>query len=223
MKILVAEDEIVTRKLLIKLLRGKGHEVKAAINGVETLEFFASFQPELVLLDVHMPELDGWQVLDKIRSQSTVPVLMLTGLDSTEDVVKGLEQGADDYLKKPVELSELEARINSVFRRVNNKIEPSKVVAGPISIDVAAHEAHCLDKPLGLTKKEFALLLLLARNLGKATRHGEILDTVWGPDTKADSTDIKQYIHFLRKKIEAVAPGSIVLESVRGVGYRLNL
>lgn len=218
MRILIAEDDSSSRELLRRFLESKGHEVLLATNGIEALERFESGGIDLVLLDVMMPKLDGWAVLREIRKGSLVPVIMVTVKDATEDKVQGLELGADDYVTKPFDLRELEARIAAVMRRV----APGPVIeVGELSIDDEKKEVRLRGQPVELSPKEYELLRLLASRPGKVFSHREILEKIWAGSDFASSEDVKKYIYLLRNKIEQDPEEPKLILTVRGFGYKL--
>ena len=220
MQVLIAEDDPSSRELLRRFLESKGHTVIAAANGAEALEKFAEAQVDLVLLDVMMPKLDGWAVLKEIRAESDVPVIMVTVKDATEDKVKGLELGADDYITKPFDLRELEARISAVMRRV----APGPVIdLGELQIDDEKKEVRVRGELVELSPKEYDLLKLLASRPGKVFSHREILEKIWAGSSFASSEDVKKYIYLLRNKIEADPEHPELIVTVRGFGYKLAL
>ena len=220
MRVLIAEDDPNSRELLRRFLESKGHTVSVAANGAEVLEKFVEAPVDLVLLDVMMPKLDGWAVLEKIREESDVPVIMVTVRDATEDKVKGLELGADDYITKPFDLRELEARISAVMRRV----APGPVIdLGELQIDDERKEVRVRGEPVELSPKEYDLLKLLASRPGKVFSHREILAKIWVGSSFASSEDVKKYIYLLRNKIEADPEHPELIVTVRGFGYKLAL
>jgi DNA-binding response OmpR family regulator len=218
MRILIAEDDPSSRELLRRFLESKGHEVLLAANGLEALERFGSEGADLVLLDVMMPKLDGWAVLREVRKGSSVPVIMVTVKDATEDKVRGLELGADDYVTKPFDLRELEARISAVMRRV----APGPVIeVGELLIDDERKEVRLRGEPVELSPKEYELLRLLASRPGKVFSHREILEKIWAGSEFASSEDVKKYIYLLRNKIEEDPEEPRLILTVRGFGYKL--
>lgn len=220
MRILLAEDDPAARRLLAKYLTAKGFEVIDASDGAQALEAFVAHDPDAVLLDVNMPRMDGWQVLQEIRSMSSTPVIMLTVYDTTADKVRGLSQGADDYVTKPFDLVEIEARLRAVTRRAGFKSK--RVRCGPILIDDEAKEVRLHGRLVNLSPKEYDLLRLLASRPGRVFSNAEILQAVW-PDRADEGTseDVKKYIYFLRGKIEADPENPRLIHTVRGFGYKL--
>ncbi len=220
MRILIAEDDPSSRELLVRFLRSKGHEVIAAADGAEALERFEEGGADLVLLDVMMPVIDGWAVLEELRQRrrSPVPVIMVTVRDATEDKVRGLQLGADDYITKPFDLRELEARIEAVMRR---SAPGPRLELGELVIDDEKKEVRVRGEPVELSPKEYELLRLLASRPGKVFSHREILERVWAGSSFASSEDVKKYIYLLRNKIEEDPESPKLILTVRGFGYKL--
>jgi DNA-binding response OmpR family regulator len=220
MRILIAEDDATSLHLLRKFLEAKGHFVIAAMNGQEALDKFSKEKPELVLLDVMMPKLDGWMVLQKVReSGAKTPVIMVTAKDSTDDKVRGFSTGADDYITKPFDLREVEARIEAVMRRVS---QSPYMQLGALQIDDERKEVRLGDRVIDLSPKEYELLRLLASKPGKVFSHREIIDAIWRDNPYASSEDVKKYIYLLRNKIEEDVENPKIILTVRGFGYKLG-
>ncbi|MDR7417843.1 MAG: response regulator transcription factor [Armatimonadota bacterium] len=219
MKILVVEDDARSRDLLIKYLGAKGHEVNGADDGLRAVDAVRTAAPDLVLLDVNLPGLDGWGVLKRLRTFSRVPVIMVTVRDAPQDKVAGLDLGADDYITKPFDLRELDARIAAVMRRYQG----GPAVAGPsreVMIDDDRKQAMVRGRPVALSPKEFDLLRLLASRPGKVFSTEEILSAVWPDRHAAAAEDVKKYIHMLRNKIEQDPSEPRIIVTARGFGYR---
>lgn len=220
MRILIAEDDQTSLHLLRKFLESKGHYVIAAVNGQEALDKCAEHKPELLLLDVMMPKLDGWTVLQKLRETgSKTPVIMVTAKDSTDDKVRGFSTGADDYITKPFDLREVEARIEAVMRRVS---QSPYMQLGALQIDDERKEVRLHEKAIDLSPKEYDLLKLLASKPGKVFSHREIIDAIWRENPYASSEDVKKYIYLLRNKIEEDVENPKIILTVRGFGYKLG-
>lgn len=219
MKILVIEDEEDAREILQIYLEAKGHQVILASDGVAGLRQFAEAEPQVVLLDLMMPRLDGWEVLSAIRAQSDRPVLMLTAKDGTEDVVRALAAGVDDYIVKPFKLREVEARIEAVWRRCH----PGTVLrSGELVLDDAKKEVHLGKRLIVLSPREYQLLKLLASEPGRVFSDTQIVRQVWPEGSLASSGDVKRYIHLLRRKVELDPPHPRLVLTVRGFGYKLG-
>jgi DNA-binding response OmpR family regulator len=220
MRILIAEDDTTSLHLLRKFLEAKGHYVIAARNGQEALDTFSKEKPELVLLDVMMPKLDGWAVLQKLREGGAkTPIIMVTAKDSTDDKVHGFSTGADDYITKPFDLREVAARMEAVLRRVS---QSPYMKLGALQIDDERKEVRLNEKLIDLSPKEYDLLKLLASKPGKVFSHREIIDSIWQDNQYASSEDVKKYIYLLRNKIEKDIENPKIVLTVRGFGYKLG-
>jgi len=222
MKVLIVEDDADISRLLTFYFEAKGHEVILAYDGLVALEQYKLHQPDLILLDVMLPRLDGWGVLEAVRADSGVPVIMLTALGDTEDIVKGLSIGADDYLRKPFEIRELEARILSISRRLEHSTQPV-TVCGHISIDNRTKAVTVDSEPVSLSPKEYDLLQLLASDPGRVFSSEEIIGNLWSEAGRATSMDVKQYIYHLRNRIERDPQKPQFIQNVKGFGYKLNV
>ncbi len=221
MRILIAEDDKTSQDLIKKFLEAKGHRVIVASDGQEALEAFSNEPPDLVLLDVMMPKVDGWGVLRQIRERGETPVIMLTVKDATEDKVQGLSLGADDYIVKPFDLREIEARIDAVMRRCGAPLAQLEV--GPIAIDDERKEVTVYGERADLSPKEYELLRFLASKPGRVFSHEEILRSVWAESPYAGAEDVKKYVYLLRNKIEKNSEKPDLVVTVRGFGYKLNV
>ncbi|MGH7418718.1 MAG: response regulator transcription factor, partial [Candidatus Rokuibacteriota bacterium] len=195
------EDDARSRDLLARYLAAKGHAVATAEDGARALESVVAVEPDLVLLDVNLPVMDGWGVLETVRGFSRVPVIMVTVRDAAPDKVAGLQRGADDYITKPFDLRELEARIEAVMRRYQPP--PSEVIrAGDVALDNERKEVRVRGQIVALSPREFELLRLLASRPGKTFSSEEIVAAVWADREAAATEDVKKYVHMLRAKIE---------------------
>jgi DNA-binding response OmpR family regulator len=211
--------------LLQNTLGNEGYEVQIAHNGAEALRTAYAYQPDLILLDVMMPEMDGWETLRRLREFSDVPVIMLTAVTDPDSTVQGLDIGADDYVGKPFEIHEVKARIRALLRRA----VPSPAVSsqllrfdgGDLVIDPAAHKVTVRGKTVDLTPTEYKLLLYLAHHAGRTLSSGQILDNVWGPGYEDSPTNVKVYVRHLRRKIEADPRQPRYILTRWGVGYYL--
>ena len=217
-KALLVEDDTEILQLLKVYFEAKGHEVIASVDGVTALEEFRRAEPDVVILDIGLPRLDGWSVLEAIRAGSDVPVILLTSHDGTEDVVRGLSLGADDYLSKPFQVRELDARIEAVCRRVQCPPVGGVLEIGPIRIDDRAKLVTVNGGDVLLTPKEYYLLRLLASDTERVFSNEEILARVWPDSSQAMATDVKQYVHRLRRKVGAAGTR---IKTIKGFGYRL--
>jgi two-component system response regulator RegX3 len=215
-KLLVVEDEDAIAEPLVDGLRREGYEVSRVATGAEALE---APEPDLVLLDLRLPDIDGFTVCREMRSRSTVPIIVVTAKGEEVDRVVGLELGADDYVVKPFGLRELIARIRAVTRRAGSRGEPPEVLqVGPLAIDPRARRATLDGEELQLTVKEFDLLTLLAQDPGAVVSRQRILEEVWQTNWYGSAKTIDVHVASLRKKLGE--PGWI--ETVRGIGLRLR-
>jgi len=223
-RVLVAEDDADVRELVCTILRRAGHDASEARDGQQALRALYDVRPDLVILDVAMPELDGFQALERIRDLSDVPVLMLTARDTEMDKVRGLRGGADDYVTKPFGRAELLARVDALLRRTAGRTEaPEGYADDLLRVDFAQRTAEAADQELKLTPQEFRLLAAFVRHAGQVLSHDQLLELVWG-DAYATSRDqVKLYVGYLRRKLEqALPPGEMPIETVRGFGYRFR-
>ncbi|MPY96258.1 MAG: response regulator [Acidimicrobiia bacterium] len=220
-RILVVEDDPSIRELTERGLRGGGFEVVTAASGDEGVRRFRADHPDLVVLDVMLPGLDGLEVCRAIRASSVVPVVMLTARTDAVDVVVGLEMGADDYVTKPFEMPVLIARVRAALRRASLSAPAGDVLRlGPVRVDVAAHIVARGDERIELTATEFRLLVELGRHAGQVLSREQLLERVWGYGYLGDSRLVDATVQRLRSKIEAEPSRPRVIETVRGFGYR---
>ena len=220
-RILLVEDDPSIREVTAIGLGAAGFEVVTAADGVEGLDRFKAEPFDLVLLDVMLPRLDGYEVSRQIRRTSTVPIVMLTARGDTMDVVVGLEAGADDYVRKPFDLSELTARVRAALRRAGaGATETTLLRLGPLAIDVAGRTVTRDDAEIPLTRTEFDLLLELVRHPGQVLSRDILLDRVWGYDYLGDSRLVDVAIQRLRAKVEADPASPELIQTVRGAGYK---
>jgi two-component system response regulator MtrA len=220
-RILLVEDDPSIREVTAIGLGAAGFAVTTAVDGVDGLERFRAEAFDLVLLDVMLPRLDGYEVCRQIRRTSTVPVVMLTARADTMDVVVGLEAGADDYVRKPFEVPELIARIRAALRRAGGTTEEaSQLHLGPVEIDIAGRVAIRAGDQIALTRTEFDLLVELVRHAGQVLTRDTLLDRVWGYDYLGDSRLVDVAIQRLRSKIEADPAAPELIQTVRGAGYK---
>jgi len=223
MNILVVEDDARSRELLVRYLSAKGHAVATAEDGNRALESVAASEPDLVLLDGNLPVMDGWAVLEALRKFSRVPVIMVTVRDATRDKLAGLGLGADDYITKPFDLRELEARIQAVMRRYQAQAASAGVIrTGEVVVDDERKEVTVRGKPVRLSPREFGILRLLTSRPGKVFSSAEILAAAWPDREGATMEDVKKYIHMLRRKLERDPGKPRIIVTVRGFGYRLS-
>jgi DNA-binding response OmpR family regulator len=220
-RILVVDDDPSTRDLLRGMLERAGHEVREAEDGRAGLRDLYAATPDLVILDVNMPELDGWATLERIRDLSEVPVLMLTARESEMERVRGLRGGADDYVVKPFGHQELVARVQALLRRAGARAGEQQTYADPaVTIDFAQREVRFRERDVKLTPLEFRLLAMFVRHPNQVLSRDQLLELVWGDSLGVSPEQVKLYIGYLRRKLEPSAPESTPIETVRGFGYR---
>jgi two-component system response regulator RegX3 len=222
--ILVVEDEESFRDALQYMLTREGFDVTLAPNGAEGMKLFDAKHPDLVLLDLMLPEVSGTEVCKYIRSKSNTPVIMLTAKDTEIDKVVGLELGADDYVTKPFSTRELLARIRAVMRR-GGEVELDAIGAiegGPIRMDVERHTLLVNGSSVPMPLKEFELLEFLMRNSGRVLTRGQLMDRVWGSNYVGDGKTLDVHIKRIRSKIEPDPANPVYLTTIRGLGYRFE-
>ncbi len=224
-RVLIVEDDPNVAEVVARYLAREGYEVEIVADGALGLERALADLPDLVVLDLMLPSLDGLEVCRRLRAQAPVPVIMLTARGEEADRIVGLELGADDYIAKPFSPRELTARVKAVLRRASGPLtaqqEPAVLRAGDLVVDVVVHEAHLADEPVALTSKEFDLLAHLMRNPRKAFRREELLEEVWG-FSYGDTSTVTVHVRRLREKIEADPSNPRYVCTVWGVGYRFE-
>lgn len=220
-KVLIVDDEMRMRRVITDYLRIKGYDTVEAGDGAEALERFFQEQPDLVLLDVMMPRMDGWEVCRRIRAKSRVPVIMLTAKGEEEDELQGFQLGVDEYISKPFSLKILLARIEAVLRRGSGPVSSSPSVPIPdgLHVDMAGREVRVNGEPVELTYTEFELLTYLMNNAGVALSRDKILDNVWRYDYYGDARTVDTHIKKLRSKLGAVGE---CIRTIRGIGYKFD-
>jgi len=217
--ILVVDDEKHIIELAKLYLEKEGYCVKEAYDGTEALAKIKSLQPVLVVLDLMLPGIDGWEVCRRVRGESNIPIIMLTARADDVDKIVGLEIGADDYLTKPFNPRELVARVRAVLRRYEKATRPGQVIKiGQVTIEPQGREVTVRDKVVKLRTKEFDLLLTLAQHKGIVLSRDQLLDLVWGFDFYGQTRTIDVHIAQLREKL---ADSDLVIDTVRGIGYKL--
>jgi two-component system OmpR family response regulator len=221
--ILVVDDEPNIVDVIAMALRFEGFEVESASNGADAIAAVAARRPELLILDVMLPDLDGFEVARRLAAAHVdVPIIFLTARDSTEDKVHGLTVGGDDYVTKPFSLEELVARIRTILRRAGLSDDPSsRLVFADLELDEDAHEVSRGGRPIELTATEFRLLRYLMLNPRRVLTRPQLLDHVWNYDFGGDARVLETYISYLRKKVDFADPP--LIHTVRGVGYALRL
>ncbi len=220
-KILIVEDEANIRELLRLYLEREGYTVFEAENGVEGIKKWKSDKPDMLLLDVMMPVMDGWAVCREIRAESDVPIIMLTAKGETADRVSGLEMGADDYIVKPLEMPEVIARVRAVFRRMAPDDAPEKLSFDNLVIDKQAYDLVIKGKRVDAPPKEIELLYFLASSPNRVFTRAQLLDDVWGFDYFGDTRTVDVHVKRLREKLEGVSD-KWELKTVWGVGYKFE-
>lgn len=224
-RILVVDDETSITELIATSLRFVGYEVATAFDGRSALITAEEFKPHALILDVMMPDMDGFEVCRQLRSNGVgAGVLFLTARDTTEDKVTGLTVGGDDYVTKPFSLEELVARIRALLRRIGvapSEIDDEVISFADLKLNEATHEVHRAGNLLDLSPTEFTLLRYLLINAGRVVSKAQILDHVWQYDFRGDAGIVETYISYLRKKIDIYDPA--LIHTVRGVGYRLKM
>ena len=226
-KIFIVEDEESVLEPLELLLTKEGFKVTSARTGREALDNYERIEPDLILLDIMLPEVSGTEVCRQIRTKSNVPIIMLTAKDSEIDKVVGLELGADDYITKPYSSRELVARIRAVLRRntgefTDESTNSGSLTAGPVRMDVERHLVSINNENVTFPLKEFELLEFLMRNAGRVLTRMQLIDRVWGSDYVGDTKTLDVHIKRLRSKIEVDPANPVVIQTVRGLGYKME-
>jgi DNA-binding response OmpR family regulator len=219
-RILVVDDEANIIDLVRLYLERDGYQVEAASDGAQAIEKIGSLSPDLVILDIMMPEIDGFEVCRQVRSDSDVPIIMLTARDEDIDKIVGLELGADDYLTKPFNPRELAARVKAILRRAEHtpQIDTRPVSIGDVSIDPARREVTVAGKAVNLRAQEFDLLLTLAEHKGLVLSREQLLNLAWGFDFYGQTRTVDVHVAHLRKRL---AKSELRIETITGVGYKL--
>ena len=227
--ILVVDDEPTIRETLVEALEAEGYRAIPASDGRQALELFRAERPDLILLDLMLPEISGMDLCRIIRRESGVPIVMLTAKDSEVDKIVGLELGADDYVTKPFSLRELTARVRAMFRRLeqqgasasesSSEAAPPLVDLGRVQLDMAGHRLLRDGVTVSIRPKAFELLAFLVRNPGQVFTRDQLLERVWGYDYGGETRTVDVHVHWLRSEIEADPAKPAYLHTVRGVGY----
>ncbi|PTQ57214.1 MAG: Two-component response regulator [Candidatus Carbobacillus altaicus] len=226
-KILIIDDEADWVELLRDTLEQKGYQVTVAYDGLSGLEK-ARERPDLILLDIMMPGLDGYELCQRIRDAVLIPILFLSAKQSETDKIKALALGGDDYIVKPFSLKELLARIEAHLRREARSAsrQPSLSRAhlrfGPLTVDLKAHQAMIDGRLIPLTKKEFAILELLALHAGQVFSKEQIYERIWGYDAEGDAATVTEHVRNIRAKLDAADPDTVYIKTVWGIGYRFD-
>jgi two-component system OmpR family response regulator len=221
-RLLVVEDDPNIRELLSASLRFAGFAVDAVTTGAEAVTAGREAKPDLIVLDVMLPDYDGFEVIKRLRETGIrVPVVFLTARDGTEDKVRGLTAGGDDYVTKPFSLEELTARIRAVLRRTAGDPGPNRLIFADLELDEETHEVVRAGQTVSLSPTEFKLLRYLMLNAGRVLSKAQILDHVWNYDFRGDDSIVESYISYLRRKVDIAEPR--LIHTLRGVGYVLRL
>jgi two-component system response regulator MprA len=220
-RVLVVEDDEDIAQALQRSLRMEGYEVRAAADGPAALEHGRSFAPDLVILDLGLPGLDGLEVARSLRADDDVPILILTARDAVADRIDGLDVGADDYMVKPFDVGELKARLRALLRRAKPQEDPDALSFAELRLDPNRHGAEVGESFVELTRTEYQLLELLMLNPRRVLTHSVIYDRVWGYDFGPTSNALRVYIGYLRRKLEDAGARELI-HTVRGVGYALR-
>jgi len=220
-RLLVVEDDPNILELLSASLRFAGFDITTATTGSEAVSLASRARPDLVVLDVMLPDLDGFEVIKLMRAQGgRVPVVFLTARDATDDKIRGLTLGGDDYVTKPFSLEELTARIRAVLRRTRGDSAPPRLTFADLELDEETHEVYRAGKRVSLSPTEFKLLRYLMLNANRVLSKAQILDHVWNYDFRGDDNIVESYISYLRRKVDTVEPR--LIHTLRGVGYVLR-
>lgn len=219
--VVIIEDEQRIRELVSRVLADRGHDVEATATAMEGLQAVVRVSPELVILDMGLPDLDGTELLKMIRAVSAVPIIVATARSEDRDVIRTLDAGADDYLIKPFSVDQLEARVRAVLRRSASEGRQGPMKVGEITIDVAAREARLAGEPIDLSPKEFDVLRFLAERCGEVVSKRELLAEVWRQPYGGSEKTVDVHISWLRKKLGESAAESRYLQTVFGVGVKL--
>jgi DNA-binding response OmpR family regulator len=224
-RVLVVDDDVDILSLLHEVLETSGYEVYGAANGREGLRALYGFQPDVVLLDVAMPQLDGWLTLDRIRDLSDVPVLMLTARTAVADKVRGLRGGADDYVTKPFDLDELLARVEALLRRSWRSSDlPEAYEDERLRVDFVQRRVTVYGREVAFTPLEFRLLAAFVRHPNQVLSRERLLELVWRDPNGVSPDQVKLYVAYVRRKLEAAGrPGEVWIETLRGFGYRYRV
>ena len=220
-RVLVVDDEPNIVDVVAMALRFQGFEVASAASGKEALSAVESFRPEVMILDVMLPDMEGFEVAERLGAErGHVPILFLTARDASEDKLRGLTTGGDDYMTKPFSLEELVARIRNILRRTGNGSDSSRLVFEDLELDEDTREVTRANEPVELTATEYRLLRYLMLNPRRVLTRGQILDHVWDYDFGGDARVLETYISYLRKKLDRHGP--TLIHTSRGVGYALR-
>ncbi|RMF41348.1 MAG: DNA-binding response regulator [Anaerolineae bacterium] len=223
--LLLIDDDSNLVALLGTYLENQGYQVRSASNGREGLRALFRQPPDLVILDVTMPEKDGWETLERIREVSDIPVIMLTARGEESDILRGFSLGADDYVTKPFSFAQLAARVGAVLGRAKNResTQPRQLQAGDLRVDLSTHKVYRGPTLISLTPTEYKLLVALMKRNGTTVSPEDLVREVWGPQYANEVGHVRRYIWHLRKKIEPDPENPIYIHNDRGYGYRFQV
>ncbi len=223
--VLIVEDDPDTTFLLKQVIRNNGFDVLSAQDGKEAINKYMEHQPSIILLDVMMPEMDGWEALNNLRRISNVPVIIISALSGKSEILRGFQGGVDDYINKPFHNEEVIARIKAVLRRSQEKKELTRLVFPEVSllIDRVNQEVFLKEKRVTLTSKEFAILLILAKAAPSVVTYQTVALETWGEDTEDTYKRIKYIVYLIRKKLDEVDPENNLIQNADRLGYRLRI
>jgi two-component system, OmpR family, response regulator MprA len=223
-KLLVIDDEPDTVTLLKHILIREGFDVAGAANGREAINKMNEVQPSLILLDMMMPEMDGWQTIDKIQEISDVPIIILSAMNQSDSIIRALQMGADDYITKPFNQAEVVARIGSVLRRSGGSKKMARIGVESIGLvlDLDTHEAYLNEKSIQLTGKMFEVLHMLIQSAPRLVPYQELTEKIWGKDSPAIRNRLKYLVYLLRQEFEKVGAQVNVIDNIGRLGYKLN-
>jgi DNA-binding response OmpR family regulator len=223
-QLLVVDDDADTVFLLKQVMRIAGFNVIGALNGHEALRKVSEYEPDLVLLDLMMPKINGWEVYSRIRQMTVAPVIVISAAGNKEQVVRGLQSGFDDYITKPFSNAEVVARVQAVLRRTSKPQEDKRIIFPQIqmTIDLSTHDVTVNGEKLFLTPKEFAILSILARHAPDLVRYDQIAEAVWYSRSSDARNRTKYFVYLLRKKLEKCLPGFELIQNLDRRGYRFQ-
>jgi len=223
-KLLVIDDEPDTVTLMKHILLREGYDVAGAANGKEALAKLGEVQPSLILLDMMMPEMDGWQTIDKVQEISDVPIIILSAMNQTDSIIKALQMGADDYITKPFNQKEVVARIESVLRRSGSRKKIDRIAVENLGLilDLDTHEAFYKEQSIQLTGKMFEVLYMLIQNAPRLVSYQELTEKIWGKDSPAIRNRLKYLVYLLRQEFENVGAESSIIDNIGRLGYKIN-
>jgi DNA-binding response OmpR family regulator len=220
-RVLIIEDDPTLSATLRYSLQKQGHHVTVSEDGLDGIKTARGMRPDIILLDLMLPNIDGREVCRYLRGWTDAPILMLTALDREEDVIAGLEVGADDYVTKPFRMNELIARINALIRRTRaHEPEADTLIAGDLMVMIGEHRAMFAGRELRLAPKEFQILIALMRRAGKVCTRAELMKEAWGEGIVVDPRNVDVHVRLIRAQLEGDPDGSWIIQTVHGVGYR---